>query len=331
MNFIAIVLSLTLFAAGCGHAEEPGIKIVTWNVQTFFDAVNDGNEYSEFRKSDRWSQNAYEARLKTLCGAIKKLDAEVYVLEEVEKADIIYDISNALAGDVWHRRKKLNYALFAKDAGSSIGCAVLSRLPLSNATVHSLDIRTEQDKQPMMRPLIEVTVTKNKRPLTIYVNHWKSKAGGEEKSERWRNWQESVLAGRILRLGEGASISCGDFNRDISEFSAIDCGVPEDARAQPPNVLLRYAGFFGARGVETYSPWLDEDASAQCGSQGSYFFRESWERIDHFFAAGGATLREFTVATGAPWTNPDGTPDSYKVYSGFGCSDHLPLLCTIFF
>lgn len=351
-QFVCIIVAASSFLSACTQnfpiAKNPSgsesIRIATWNVQTFFDAVNDGIEYSEFQKSDKWTQKAYEARLSKLCDGLKKLDAEVYVLEEIENERIIYDITNRLAGDVWYKDKKLNYALFAKDDESSIGCAVLSRLPLICATVHSLDIRTEKNKQPAMRPLIKVTVTKNDRELTLFVNHWKSKSGGEEKTEVWRNWQESLLAKNILQIGDCTAISCGDFNRDIYDFATV--GTTDEAAEaatseqispsgnsspspRPANVLLRTAFFGTAQTVAAYSPWLDDTAALECGSEGSYYFQESWERIDHFFATGNATISDFIVATDSPFAQTDGTPDRYTLFNGRGCSDHLPLVCTV--
>ena len=321
-----ILVLLAALIGGCAastvpHKSEERLTVVTWNVQTFFDAVTDGTEYSEYRsEKSRWSRDAYERRLKTLCTAIKKLDADVYVLEEIENAGIIYDIANQLAGGTWNPHTQLQYALFAKDEGAAIGCAVLSRFPLSNATVHALDVRSERTPHPAMRPLIAVTVTKNTRPLVIFVNHWKSKFGGAEKSEVWRDWQESVLAGRMAETP--VAVACGDFNRDIAEFAIVS-----DARG---TVALRHAGRHGNSTVNVTAPWLTTDVESR-GSPGSYFFRDSWECIDHFFITDAVTLETFTVATGDPWTNKDATPDRYTMYNGRGCSDHLPLVGTIRF
>lgn len=353
MNLLAVIFSV-LF---CSCSKSTGIafktssnsktelKIATWNVQTFFDAVNDGNEYSEFRKSNKWNTAAYEMRLEKLCSAIKKLDAEVYVLEEIENERIIYDITNRLAGNTWYKNKKLNYAVFAKDSASSIGCAVLSRHQLSDVSVHATDIRTEKNKQPAMRPLIEATVTKNGRNIILYVNHWKSKSGGKEETEVWRTWQESVLAGRIVSVADGTSISCGDFNRDIADFMQMNSATDDDiyfgnddfsnkSESQPANttnIFLRHRGFEKEKKVAAYSPWLDEIAVANCDSQGSYYYKGNWECIDHFFSTGNANIKNFKVATDEPFTKKDGTPNKYAVYAGKGTSDHLPLVCIVEF
>ena len=43
--------------------KEGRLKVVNWNVQTFFDAVTTGDEYTEFVRSGRWGKDAYIERL----------------------------------------------------------------------------------------------------------------------------------------------------------------------------------------------------------------------------------------------------------------------------
>lgn len=315
---------------------QTSVRIATWNVQTFFDAVDDGNEYSQFRSSKNWTKAAYEERLEKLCDGIKKLDAEIYVLEEIENHAVVYDITNRLAGQSWYKNKKLRYAVFAKDDGSSIGCAVLSRLPVSDVRVHSLDIRVEPDRQPSMRPIIECTVTKGKKSFLLFANHWKSKSGGQEKSEHWRDWQEFVLSSKIA-MGKN-TVSCGDFNRDIDDFVIL-----LDGEAGQGDVLLRGVAMHNtvtddvavladdAYGIAARSPWLMEKFSEAFAGRGSYFFQEEWEAIDHFFVTGDMTVRDFSVPSSLPFAKADGTPNRYTIFNGKGCSDHLPLVCTVEF
>ena len=314
---------LCLLACGSSGRKKASIKIVNWNAQTFFDGNKDGIEYPNFIKSKKWDEAAYKDRLQKLCKAINALDADLVILEEIENQGIVHDISNALAGNSWNPRKVYRYACFAKKEKSSIGCALLSRFPLEGMKVHSLDIQAENKAAPSMRPLIEVDLLAPKR-LKIFVNHWKSKAGGGD-SDVWRRWQEGLLAQKILEAQKenpGAAILCaGDFNQDISEFEpapeegADSCGLQ--------NIELR-ANFCGQK-VLVYSPWLDYD-----GELGSYNFRDKWEKIDHFFACGNLELTEFSPQTGE-WSYDDGRPKPFKIYSLNGWSDHLPIACRVEF
>ena len=301
-------------------AEKNSLKIVNWNVQTFFDGNNDGIEYSNFIKSKKWGTEAYKGRLKKLCSAINTLDADLLVLEEIENEGIIYDISNALAGNSWNPKKVYRYGCFAKKKNSSIGCAVLSRKELCGLKVHSLDIESEPNGAPSMRPLIEVDLRISEKTLKVFVNHWKSKAGGGEESQIWRRWQEGLLAQKIhsvqKKSPDAAIICAGDFNQDISEFFVED-GPEKTANIQ---LVSPYSG----KSVSVYSPWPDYKGG------GSYHFHDKWERIDHFFSCGNLVVKDFFPATGA-WSYEDGRPNPFKIYSLNGWSDHLPIVCRVEF
>lgn len=80
--FFAFVFFLT--SCSFENANAQNVKIANWNVQCFFDATKDGTEYSEFKKSKNWNRSVYESRLDKLCNSIKKINADILVLEEIE-------------------------------------------------------------------------------------------------------------------------------------------------------------------------------------------------------------------------------------------------------
>ncbi len=308
--------------------DKNSFSIANWNVQTFFDGHTEGSEYKDFKSAGKWSNDKYYARLSRLCEVISKLNADIFVLEEIENESVIYDISNQLAGRSWDSDANWTYSTFAKEKDSSIGCAVLSKLPLFGVKTHSLFVNTQKFEQPSMRPLLEVSAEVGGREITIFVNHWKSKSSGEYESEIWRDWQESLLAGRLksIKARGGSAVICGDFNRDASEFILdFSSGQGSD------NTLFRYAGLsenYTPSHVKAFSPWFSADGG-YATSIGSYFYKGNWERIDHIFTFGKAKIAGFTPKAEAPWANEDKTPYAYKIYNGSGYSDHLPLLANI--
>lgn len=338
----AFVFSLIFFLAfsSCSAKEtsSKSISIVNWNVQTFFDGNNDGIEYSEFRKSTTWGQDAYKARLLKLCSAIKEINADIFVFEEIENAGIIYDIANQLAGNSWSFKNNWNYSCFAKKSGDSIGCAVISKLPLFKMTIHNLDIRTEKAKQPSMRPIIKVEFSSGEKTYCLLVNHWKSKSGGAEESEIWRKWQESVLCSRFLENSQIPVIACGDFNKDILEFSSLEsANIDSDVSLllrQNPNVKFSKIledvknETYGLQSFfEVYSAW--KNAFGTLVEPGSYYYDSKWERIDHFFVNEKVLVSDFSVLTNGEWCDENLIPKRYKIYTGEGYSDHLPIKCLI--
>lgn len=325
------------------------IKLISWNVETFFDASTDGTEYSEFTGSKTaWNADKYADRLKRLADYIKDQDADIYCFMEIENEAVVLDISNQLQGSD-SRGTRWNYAAFGKDPDGAIGCAVFSKLSLESMTLHQTDyhvalptsaFETETPgtrlKPPAMRPLLElhlkvsqgqrISAEKSNSPekqrsvglqdcppdeLVLFVCHWKSKSGGEAESAVWRSCQEALLARRMKKaLDEGSAVlACGDFNRGLSEFL---WSYQEDC------VELR--GF--SENVTATSPWF---GSTQ---PGTYYYHGEWNQLDHIFAAGGTSVLSFSTGTDGDLVKKDGTPNGYSVKSGKGWSDHLPIICT---
>lgn len=323
---------------GNGHGSRQ-LKLVSWNVETFFDASTEGCEYEEFvGYKSLWNADKYKDRLKRLADYMKDENADIYCFMEIENEAVVLDISNQLQGSDAHGTK-WKYAAFGKEAGTAIGCAVFSKLPLESLTLHQIDYpvslpsaafekRTAGTllEPPVMRPLLEVRVnvagsapSSGGEPaaaaqdgtLVLFVCHWKSKSGNEAESAVWRNCQEALLTDRMQKaLSKGAAVlACGDFNRGLSEFLWS---------YQEGFVELR--GFSGTVPVE--SPWF---ASTQ---PGSYCYQGEWNKLDHIFTAGGTNLLSFRADTGGGLVKADGTPAGYSVATGKGYSDHLPLICT---
>lgn len=319
---------LILFFCSCGQMiscksnpdkkeKSVNVKILNWNLQTFFDANFDGNEYSDFKSAKSgWSEQKYVQRLSRLEEAIKEIDADILVFEELEKEEQIYDISNRLSG-TFNFAKIYSHGFFAKEENSSIGCAVLSRFPLGEATVHNIDVRSKNLTQPSMRPIIKIEVYAKGKTLALFVNHWKSKSGGEKESRIWREKQENLLARLMSSCKTRAKIACGDFNMDISEFLHHEDGEN--------NIILRNKN----KNAAVYSPWILPNGELL--KPGSYFYKENWERIDHFFAGGNAKISDFSPETNGNWADSEGRPFRYKIWSGQGYSDHLPISCVVSF
>ena len=332
--FLIFVMAATLLFTGCQSqfvkessfrrtgtsADSSGTKrsftLVCWNVQTFFDAVTTGTEYKDFKNSERWNKEKYAKRLNKLCEVMTSLNPDIFVMEEIENDEVVQDIANTLAGGSWDNKKNWQYACFAKESGSAIGCAVFSRYEIVSLKTHSLDIQTQGEAQPSSRPLMQVTVCIGDREVELFVNHWKSKSGGEEETEIWRDWQELVLCETAEAYD--SVVMCGDFNRSAEDFIT----APE--ATEKFNTVLRGTDSL----LNVYSPWFRSDGKL-ADETGSYFYSGEWERIDNIFVLGNASITSFSAITDSPLADEDGIPVSYKIYTGEGCSDHLPLKCVI--
>ena len=176
---------------------------------------------------------------------------------------------------------------------------------------------------------MQVTINIDEKDLVLFVNHWKSKSGGEIETEIWRDWQEALLGERLVCDSsfseKNAYVLCGDFNRSVEDFVCNLDGKPECADA---NVVLRTFGQGKTDFVCVYSPWFIESGKFTTES-GSYFYKGSWERIDNIFSFGSLKISGFMVESEGNLAKEDGSPFKYSIYNGAGYSDHFPLVCTL--
>lgn len=298
-----------LFLTGCKDKEVRQLNIVSWNLQTFFDAVEDGSEYKEFRgNKTKWDEDAYKERLVRLCRAMKTMNADIYVFMEIENENVLRDGNNMFATLEWGSIP-WRYACFSRGKGSAIGCAVLSRYPLSEITMHDADVRVREE-QPAMRGIMCVRVADS---LVLLVNHWKSKVGGENETRKWRKLQEGMLSSLFLFYADEPVIACGDFNQDLDAFD--DNGT---------SLILH--GVMGEGDAEAASAWNAVEADS---APGSYYYKGKWERLDHVFYNKRVILDKFAALDKGEWATEEGIPRRYNLRNRTGYSDHLPIMAII--
>ena len=286
------------------------IKIASWNLQTFFDAVKVGTEYSEFTsKKSSWSEEKYKVRLNRLCEILELIDADIFIMQELENEAILYDIINNYRFQ-GRRDKAYPYGAFIAEKNQAFGCGVISKIPLYNLKSHQLDVKIEKDEQPDMRPLMEFSINEE-NSKKIFVCHWKSKSGGKDETELWRNYQQKLLS-NVLQTSSCNFVICGDFNKDINDFSI-----------QNERVIFQTDKTY----ICLKSGWLTFPQE----ETGSYFYQNEWEKIDHFFVSENCKIKEFYTIKNGPNITSEGIPFRYNLWNGQGYSDHLPIVCTVVF
>lgn len=307
------------------------ILAVTYNAQTFFDSVTAGTEFKEFRGS-RWTDELYRKRLKRLAetlasvktadknrgkssrnfftslyeifsyGNVSKKDfPDIIVLQEIENVEVIKDLCAFFpVQDIYS-----HIVFIPAGQGSAFSTAVLSVFPVEVAKAHDFSNSSRLKHKTPLRPLTEVVLNMGDSQLVLFAVHWKSKGGSKlpDGNRETRKEQENTLFCRIQRLENEKPgtpfIVCGDFNQQPAEFSLMN---------------------------EYDSAWdfLPEQS-------GTYCFRGEWEKIDNFFVS--EHFREdlssgenyFYIADNPGLLKSDGSPSGFRIHTGQGYSDHLPL------
>ena len=188
------------------------LKIATYNVENLFDASFQGTEYEEYVPGKHnWNARMVEIKLNHTAEVICDLDADILGLQEIENKHIFKQLI-----------KKLNkvgctykHSAITSKKGASIQVALLSRF----------SIKKQKDIQvsfsPRVRNILEVEVDVKGEPLTLFVNHWKSKAYKGYESKRIK--YAKALQARIARLAPTKEyIILGDFNSDYNAYLTLD-------------------------------------------------------------------------------------------------------------
>ena len=191
---IYVLLSLLLFA-------KP-FKVASYNVENLFDARYQGSEYQEYIPGKHnWSRRMVEIKLNHIAEVICDLDADILGLQEIENENIFHQLIRRL-NQVGCGYK---YNAITHKKNAPIQIALLSRYPISKQK------EIQVSYAPRVRNILEVEIKVQGKPLSIFVNHWKSKThrGYESKRIQYAQALEKRIANRASNK---EYIILGDFD-----------------------------------------------------------------------------------------------------------------------
>ena len=343
------------------------LLIMTWNVQNLFDGKDDGTEYPEFTEEEGWSKEKYRGRLNVIAAAIEGMGKkpDVIAMQEVESLAVMNDLASSLSEHGYR------WTQFGKIPGMALGVGLISRFPLTGSKSHSVYVDGEIAPRPMLEAML-VDEDNEASLVLFVCHWKSKLGGDDVTENTRRASARIILRRLREMKESGDNIPAivmGDFNENYDEFyrrSGIEiCALlPDDPRSaelaglygmdesseetdklinelqkdfiiitknKPPSTR-----FFPAGAFSMYSPWTDEveNASAAEGSggDGTYYYRNNWETIDHFllsaelFDGKSWDFERCQILNSQPFASVKGFPVSYNQRTGSGLSDHLPLL-----
>jgi len=310
------VFSLFILFCSCAivpHADHE-LKIVSYNVRGSFGDVD-----------------AYKKKAVTIAFALQTHeldDSDIILFQEIDSSAVVEQlISEELV------LSNFRYAVVAPMSEHSITQAIISRYPLRNVRFHAIS----HADVGATRGFLEATAVINDRELVLYNLHLKSKRDGERETEPQRRAVIDALARRMrmqmMHNPLREIIIGGDMNSEIvavDESSGFLYALPAYNEGERSHAL-RIASLTQVPSLQDagdsmvfVSPW------GAASWPGSYYFRDEWQQIDHFFLSPtlfdqqGFEYQHFEVAV----DETDPLPDS-KFSAGSAESDHLPIVLTI--
>ena len=234
MKHKLVILFLWLGGVRVGVEAQPAstFKVVFYNVENFFDpGIDSVNIDLEFTPpgEKHWTWSRYKVKLghlyKTLI-AVGAWDPPGLIgLCEVENRKVLDDLVNKTP------LSKLEYKVVHFDSPDhrGIDCALLY-LSKRFQPIHSftLPVRFQDNPDFTTRDILYVQgiLTETGDTLHVFVNHWPSRRGGKEKSEKNRLQAATTLKRNIEEINSKKQnpniLIIGDFNDTPTNKSFID-------------------------------------------------------------------------------------------------------------
>jgi predicted extracellular nuclease len=322
------VLFLIYFSAS---GQSNRLFVAHYNVENLFDTIDDPKiNDEEFlpEGKNKWTAGRYAHKIGRLSQVVRAMNAgagpDLLGICEIENRQVADELRKSI------HQKGRNYILahFESPDNRGIDVGLLydsKKFKLLHA--QSLAVILPGEKPWPTRDVLLVTgQLKNKTRLHVFVNHWPSRSGGQEKSEINRMAAAKTVRRAIdslLKVDPTAHIlTMGDFNDGPADIAPRQI-MGADSLPNGPSPL--------------YNPFLALNSDT---TQGSYNYRGSWQFIDHIsisthtsssnsklkYLAGSAKAEKFDFLlekegryAGNPWRTYAGSN-----YLG-GYSDHLPV------
>lgn len=186
--------------------------MATYNVENLFDALHQGSEYKEYIPgTHNWNRRMVDIKLNHTAEVICDLDADILGLQEVENNHILQQ----LIGRLDRVGCPYRYSAITHKKDTAIQVALLSRYPIRKQNEIVVSVSAG------VRNILEVEVDIKGNALTLFVNHWKSKAYKGYESKRIK--YAKALQARIAKMPEKKEyIILGDLNSDYNVYLTLE-------------------------------------------------------------------------------------------------------------
>ncbi len=300
------------------------LSILTYNVENLFDTTHDGTEYSSFVPGDDWNLSLYQQKRAKIVEVLESAEPDIIALQEIENDQVVQDIQELLG------TRKYPYRMVSNFPHSAIQLGCISRFPIVDVYTHAVSVEFHTG----LRGILELHIQNNDLDMIFFINHWKSQRSGES-SQKIRNEQANLLYSRVQTLhqaGKRHMILLGDFNEDFTDDGRAFVlphawdgqGIPlvHDVESVMDGRFAYQEGEVGVPAVLFYSP-------LSMRSQGSYLYRNHWEKLDGIFLSLSLmevfSLEEYDYLNTEGMSDTSGAPLSWhRNPDNRGYSDHFP-------
>jgi len=285
----SLLVFLLLFISTCNAQEEDTLYVAFWNLQNLFDTVDDPEKNDESFLPDgdmEYTPERLDKKMYNLSHLIRSMNngkgPDLLGVCEVENQTVLDNMVNKFLPDLDY---KIAYLESPDNRGIDNGLLYktdkFKLLNLQADTVHLADGRPT-------RLIFGVNLlTKNDEKITVFVNHWPSRSGGQEESEPNRISAAHTLRGAVDRIFSkdfnAKILAIGDFNDEPMNISVL-----EILRANPLKCDSLHADFE----EESSGVLFNLSYTAYEDGLGTSKYRDNWNMLDQVIVSGSLITSE---------------------------------------
>jgi hypothetical protein len=285
----SLLIIIVLFFSMCNAQEEDILYVAFWNLQNLFDTVDDPEKNDESFLPDgdmEFTPERLDKQMYNLSRVIRSMNngngPDLLGVCEVENQAVLSSMVNKYLPELDYKIAYLESPDYRGiDNGLLYRADKFKLLNLQADTVYL------SDGWPTRLIFGVNLLTELNEKLTVFVNHWPSRSGGQEESEPNRIAAAQTLRGavdRIFNKDVNAKIMIiGDFNDE-----PVNISVLETLKAYPLKCDSLHAEFEEESAGELYNLSYPAFESGL----GTYKYKDDWNMLDQVIVSGSLITSE---------------------------------------
>ncbi|NOH00315.1 MAG: hypothetical protein HND52_20310 [Ignavibacteriae bacterium] len=280
-----IFLAASLYGIQCSESEannqfDTTVFVATWNLENLFDTIDHPEKNDEEFTPDgrkQWTETRLENKINNLAKLFQDMNdgkgPDILGVQEVEHERLLSQLLSKVDNQ---KEYKIAYEESLDKRGIDNGLIYNSEIfELLSKSKHEIEL---DSKRPTRYILESELLVGGRDTLFVFVNHWPSRSGGQERSEpnriRAAEVQKAAFDSVISRNISANIIILGDFNDEpenisLSNTLLVNNSFDREEVLDFPNTELYNLSYK-----------LFEEG------QGTYLYQGDWNMLDQIIVSG---------------------------------------------
>jgi predicted extracellular nuclease len=281
--YFFLLFVTTFLSINCTSEKDLHIYVATWNLENLFDTIDDPEKNDEeFMPEGKkeWTELRLDRKLDSLAKVIQFMNdgkgPDLLGVQEVEHERLLTRMLGKFEID-----KEYNIVYEESLDKRGIDNGLIYNSKLFKVLSHNKHVIELESGYPTRYILEAELVCMDRDTIIVYVNHWPSRGGGQEKSEPNRikaaEVMKAVIDSALMENKNANIIVLGDFNDEPLDNSLINVLKAE-------NNFNHFDSIYSNKKLYNLSYPLFEKG------EGTYLYKGDWNMLDQIIVSGNLLL-----------------------------------------